>query len=264
MDIAKFQQTTWKFYKENARDLPWRHTNDPYKIIVSEIMLQQTQVSRVIPKYQEFLKQFPTVHALAGSELASVLKTWGGLGYNRRAKYLHQAAQKIMTDFNGKLPRTVEGLMQLPGVGKNTAGAILAYACNEPVVFIETNIRTVFIHHFFADKSKTSDTELLPLIAQTLDKDNPCQWYWALMDYGTYLKNTVGNVAQRSKHYTKQSAFQGSLRQIRGQVLRLLVDRAYSAKELKAEIVDARLQTVLQDLQTEKLITHSHGVYHLG
>lgn len=260
----EFWIAVWDYYHDHGRyDLPWRHTTAPYHIMVSELMLQQTQVSRVIPKYHEFLQRFPAVESLAQAELGEVLRAWSGLGYNRRAKFLHQAARAIMQDFAGHFPQQASDLIKLPGIGPNTAGAILAYAYNQPVVFIETNIRTVYIHHFFHDQTDIPDKSILPLVAETLDRQQPRVWYWALMDYGTYLKQTVGNLNRRSKHYARQSAFHGSRRQIRGQIIRLLSEQPQTKNELQNHIADERLETVLAELLAEKLIHHQSKRYHL-
>lgn len=303
--LSAFQKTVCDYFVLHGRhDLPWRlpepdGTFDPYKIMVSEIMLQQTQVARVRPKYEQFLRAFPTVKTLAAASLGEVLMAWQGLGYNRRAKYLWQAAQKIMQDFDGTFPATTHGLAQLPGVGANTAGAIVAYAYNRPAVFVETNIRTVFIHHFFKDQSGVPDKAVLEMVEKTLPKkdgekaaaDNGFtpsprairnaaspkpvsqsnaagalryrEWYWALMDYGVFLKQTVGNVSRASSGYAKQSKFEGSLRQVRGQVLRLLSREPRSQAELRGEISDARLPEVLRTLQQEGLIRRRSGRFSL-
>ena len=224
--ITEFQALVWDYFQQSGRhDLPWRLAAadgqfDPYTIMVSELMLQQTQVQRVIPKYAEFLQKFPTLQDLAAAELGAVLTAWSGLGYNRRAKFLWQSAQRVVDEYNGVFPQTTAELVNLPGIGKNTAGAIQAYAFNHPVVFIETNIRSVYIHHFFADKTDVSDTDILQLVAATVDSEHPREWYWALMDYGSHLKKSVGNTSKQSKTYMKQSAFHGSKRQIRGQVIK--------------------------------------------
>jgi len=263
-EIVDFQLAVWQYYNDYGRfDLPWRQhepkdRHSPYKILVSELMLQQTQVARVVHKYPEFLQTFPTVQSLAEARLGEVIKSWSGLGYNRRAKYLHQCAQIICEQHNGRVPRSLDKLTALPGVGHNTAGAILAYAYNRPVVFVETNIRTVFIHHFFADQTDVSDKVILELVESTLDSSDPRNWYWALMDYGSHLKQTVGNLNQASKSYAKQSKFHGSKRQIRGQVLRLLAKQAQSFDALNAQIQDERLATVVEDLLHEKMI-RKHG-----
>lgn len=155
----KFVKTVWEHYQRHGRrSLPWRRTKNPYYILVSEIMLQQTQVDRVIPKYTSFLKQF-TVKRLSEASLGDVLREWQGLGYNRRAKLLHQCAIQIGNEYKGKFPKTHAELMKLPGIGHYTAGAIMAFAYNSPVPIIETNIRTVFIHHFFHDATDISDEQ---------------------------------------------------------------------------------------------------------
>ena len=267
-DVARdFITTLRKYYDEHGRHgLPWRlpeadRSFDPYKILVSEIMLQQTQVARVIPKYEAFLKSFPTVESLTAAELAEVLLAWQGLGYNRRAKYLWEAARAIKQ--NGYFPTDMPGLVALPGVGVNTAGAILAYAYNQPVVFVETNIRTVYIHHFTRDGQIVSDDFIRDLVSSTIDRDNPREFYWALMDYGSHLKTLVKN-NHRSKHYVKQSPFQGSRRQVRGEVLRLLRARPCKLSELKGRMSDDRLPGVLEDLLREGLISQHKSKYYLG
>lgn len=148
--IRAFRAAVWKYFHVSGRhNLPWRKTKDPYKILVSELMLQQTQVSRVLVKYAEFLKAFPTLESLARAPLGGVLKVWQGLGYNRRAKFLHQLAKVVVAESGGRLPRTETELLNLPGIGKATAAAILAFAFNQPVLYLETNVRSVFLHHFF-------------------------------------------------------------------------------------------------------------------
>lgn len=249
--------------------MPWRlptsdGTFNPYKIMVSELMLQQTQVPRVIPKYHEFVAKFPDAPSLAKASLGEVLKAWSGLGYNRRAKFLWQAAQHIVDGLDGKFPRTSEGLVVLPGVGKNTAGAIMAYAYNAPVVFIETNIRTVFIHHFFSGQTDVADKDIATKVAETLMANNAREWYWALMDYGTYIKQTVGNVSRVSKTYKKQSAFHGSKRQIRGLFIRELAKGPKTETMLLELAADDRAVTVLQELAAEHMIMYQNGEYKLA
>ena len=267
--IRPFQREVLDYYKKHARELPWRQAEedgsfDPYKILVSEIMLQQTQVNRVIPKYQAFITCFPTLRDLAEAPLSRVLEEWSGLGYNRRAKYLHQAAAVVMSELGGKLPASTELLTNLPGVGKNTAAAIVVYSFNQAVVFIETNIRTVYLHHFFKHQNQITDAQLIPYIEASLDEINPRDWYWALMDYGSYLKQTIPNPNVRSKHFTRQSAFEGSVRQIRGQIIKLLTVGPVSLTKLQNTIVDTRLITVLGSLQDEGLISHRGSTYRLG
>ena len=226
-------------------------------------MLQQTQVSRVLPKYQEFMQRFPTIQDLAAAPLSDVLSSWSGLGYNRRAKFLHAAAGKVVSDFGGKLPESREQLVSLPGVGPNTAGAILAYAFNQPVIFIETNIRTVLFHHFFADRTDIDDRELLPILQQACDAEHPREWYWALMDYGTHLKLTAGGNISQSRHYARQSKFEGSRRQVRGQVLRELTAGARGVVELIELLADERAQSVIDDLHREGLVEQEAGLIRL-
>ncbi|HTE58687.1 MAG TPA: A/G-specific adenine glycosylase [Verrucomicrobiae bacterium] len=266
MEMRDFQEMVWQYYHQYGRALPWRlpesdGTFDPYKILVSEIMLQQTQAARVVPKYTAFLQQFPSAQALAATPLAKVLVAWSGLGYNRRAKYLHEAAQQLAQASHSW---TIQDMVACKGVGYNTAAAVAAYAYNQQVVFIETNIRTVFIHHFFADRDAIDDKEILPLVEQALDGEHPREWYWALMDYGVHLKTTVGNASRSSKHYARQSTFEGSKRQVRGRVLKALHAQRYSRKELADLVEDDRLTAVLTDLIKEKLISETKDGISLG
>lgn len=271
--IRQFQTTVRGYYRAHGRhDMPWRQplpdgSFDPYRILVSEVMLQQTQVARVTPKYQEFLTAFPSVGELAGAPLGQVLAVWSGLGYNRRAKYLWQAAGMVMRDFGGAFPAGSNAVVQLttlPGVGPNTAGAIAAYVFNQPVKFIETNIRSVFIHHFFAGRNDVGDAEITALVEAALDRHNPREWYWALMDYGAFLKATTGNQNRRGKAYRPQPKFDGSRRQVRGHVLRLLAAGSKSRHQLQAEIADRRLPGVLDELLQERMISRHSEYYRLG
>lgn len=257
MQTNRFKKAIWYYYKRNGRhDLPWRKTKNPYKILISEVMLQQTQVNRVIEKYKSFLRKFPTVKALAEAQLKDVLLEWQGLGYNRRAKYLKLCAEKVFTEYSGKFPKNLKELVALPGIGPATAGDILAFAYNIPVPVIETNIRSVFIHFFHASSADSvSDKDLLPLIELTLDMKNPREWYWALFDYGAHLKQTR-NPNTRSKHYVKQSPFKGSNREKRSQILKLILLGAKSEKEI-AKILgyeEKIIQKNLADMVKENLI----------
>jgi A/G-specific adenine glycosylase len=267
MNMQEFQQVVWDYYTTSGRSLPWREPEidgsfDAYKILVSEVMLQQTQAARVIPKYLSFIEKFPDVQALAKAPLSAVLAAWNGLGYNRRAQYLHLAAQTLISRV---APWKQGDLVACKGIGPNTAAAVCVYAYNVPLVFIETNIRRVFIHHFFAIGSyPIADKELLPLVEAALDREHPREWYWALMDYGVHLKATVGNASRASKHYAKQSRFEGSKRQVRGQVLRLLGAKKRTFEELESLISDARLPVVLADLKDEGLISIKDELFMLG
>jgi A/G-specific adenine glycosylase len=213
METDEFRRLLRQQGEELYRDMPWRQDTRPYYVLVSEMMLQQTQVDRVIPKFDAFVAAFPDEKALAKASLADVLKLWQGLGYNRRAKFLHEAAKQIVT--RGGFPDDEAGLVSLPGVGKNTAGAILTYAYNTPAVFIETNVRAVYIHHFFDDGALVDDSDIRELLEKTLDRDDPRTFYWSLMDYGSWLKRQ-GVRASRSKQYKKQSPLRGSVREVRG------------------------------------------------
>jgi A/G-specific adenine glycosylase len=222
--VESFSETVYAFYCTNRRDLPWRHTTDPYLILVSEIMLQQTQVGRVIEKYEQFAGKFPDLRSLAKASLTEVLVVWQGLGYNRRALMLKKLAEEVVARFDGRLPSDERLLMSLPGVGAYTAAAVQAFAFDLPVVLIETNVRSVFIHHFFHDREGVPDHDILPLVEAALDRNHPREWYSALMDYGSYLKTLVANPGRKSAHYTRQTQFEGSDRQLRGKILRFLVD----------------------------------------
>lgn len=211
-------------------------------------MLQQTQVDRVIQKYKEFIKAFPNFSSLAKASFRDVLVVWQGMGYNRRALYLKQIAEKVVNDFGRKIPKIPDKLVELSGIGRHTASSICAFAYNLPVVFIETNIRAVFIHEFFKDKTGVKDSEIMPFVEQTLDRQNPRKWYNALMDYGMMTKSQYGNPSRRSAHYTKQSKFEGSNRQIRGKILKLLTMRPLNKNEIQKKI------EVRQTIITKNLI----------
>lgn len=251
--FTTFKRTVWGYYRRHGRDLPWRRTRDPYKILVSEIMLQQTQVSRVLKKYPEFIKRFPSIQVLARAPLREVLLGWQGMGYNRRALALHRLARTVVDRFRAQIPPDQKLLESLPGVGPATAGAVMAYAWDNPAVFIETNIRRVFIHHFFSRRKNVSDEEILSLVRKTVSKTNPREWYWALMDYGTHLAAAVPNPNRRSRHYTKQAHFEGSQRQLRGQLLKFFAERhMVKMSDLhRAFPKETRLASVLRELVAE-------------
>lgn len=224
MTPKRFRDLVLTHHKEQGRHtLPWRQTKDAYRILVSEVMLQQTQVDRVIPFYNAFLTRFPKVKMLAEAPLAEVLVLWQGLGYNRRAKMLHEAAKMVVKDFNDKMPTTPEALERLPGVGPYTARAVAAFSTNTDVIFIETNIRTAVIHHFFADTQGVPDSEIISLLEKAYPAGCAREWYSALMDYGSFLKRSGVRVNAKSRGYTKQARFEGSGRQVRGAILRALI-----------------------------------------
>ncbi len=264
MNYEEFKEAVWEASRSLYRDMPWRRQTDPYYVLVSELMLQQTQVDRVIPKFEAFLQAFPTIETLAQASLSEVLTQWNGLGYNRRAKFLHEAAKKVMTDFNGVIPDTLTELVSLPGIGPNTAGAILNYSFNQPTVFIETNVRTVLFYHFFKDSQLVSDAELKVLVEATIDQEHPREWYWALMDYGAFLKRQGAGAIDKSKHYKKQAPLKGSLREVRGKIIRALSQRDWNVSELRQEMPqDERFEIALTALKAEGMVQQSRSLLHL-
>lgn len=257
----QFQKIVLDFYHSHGRHtLPWRKTTNPYKILVSEIMLQQTQVDRVVPKYTAFIKKFPTVSSLAGASVSEVLTLWSGLGYNRRALNLKKAAEAITVVHKGTFPRIHGELLHLPGVGSYTASAIMAFAYDKKSYCIETNIRTVFIHHFFNEKAAVSDQDIQVLLEKTLPEKDFRIWYWALMDYGAYLKKTIGNISKLSNTYTKQKPFKTSDRYIRGSILKSLTTSQKTIgikkifEEKKFDCTFVYFKNVLAQLRKEGLI----------
>lgn len=290
MGIKKFQEIIWENYLLYGRhDLPWRKTTDPYKILVSEIMLQQTQVERVLKKYPEFIEKFADFQSLANASAEQILRVWQGMGYNRRALYLKKIAERVVKDFKGELPQDPEILETFPGIGKNTAGAIVTFAFNKPIIFLETNIRRVFIHFFEAlqepmsaeanfrlrgrrprdelERRRIDDNELLPIIEQTLDRKNPREWYYAIVDYGAMLGKSAGwrkNPNRKSKHYTKQSQFEGSNRQVRGMILKLLFEKKVASENQLVNslgVSDLKITKNLLQLNREGFITKVNRKY---
>jgi len=265
--IAAFKKQVLAFYKNHGRhDMLWRHTDDPYRILVSEVMLQQTQVSRVAEKYPEFIAAFPDFAALARAPQSKVVAAWQGMGYNRRAISLKKCAEKVVSEYGGRLPRDPTVLATFPGIGPATASSICAFAFNAPVVFIETNIRRVFIHSFFPGEISVDDRAILPLVARALDRKNSREWYWALMDYGTTLKKTVPNPNRRSTAYVRQAPFTGSDRQIRGRILTMLVGRSgVFENQILADLGEdpTRVRRILAALETEGFLVKNRGRYRL-
>ncbi len=264
--LQRFKDTVNDYYRIHKRNLPWRNIQDPYCILVSEIMLQQTQVNRVLTKYPLFINQFSDFNALAYATVKQVLYAWQGMGYNRRALYLKRIAEIVIQNYKGKLPDNPVILDSFPGIGMATAASITAFAYNKPTIFIETNIRRVFIHHFFKDKIKVDDKEIYPWVRETLNWENPREWYWALMDYGSFLGKSIDNPNKRSKHYTLQSQFEGSDRQIRGLLLKLLLTKPYTKKKIIALVNKdvGRIIKVLYDLEREKFIYFKKNVYYVN
>lgn len=255
--IWAFQQMVLSYYEQHGRDMAWRNTTDSYLILVSEIMLQQTQVERVTMKFPEFIRAFPDFATLAAAPLGEVLTVWQGMGYNRRAISLQKCAIRVINEYNGILPADVDILATFPGIGRATASSIAAFAFNMPVVFIETNIRRVFIHFFFTETGTVSDAEILPLVEKVLYRENPRIWYWALMDLGSALKKTVANPNRRSVHYTRQSPFEGSDRKIRGALLKIVLkDPFLEEEEIIGRVAEDphRLRRILGALEADGFI----------
>lgn len=328
--MTVFQEKVWREGARLYRDLPWRRTTNPYHVFVSEVMLQQTQVVRVEKHWDSWIERFPVLDALAEAPLADVLATWQGMGYNRRAIALQQAAQMVVSHYGGCFPHTTEELIKLPGVGAATAAGLRAFAFNLPSLYLETNVRTVFLHEFFPDAVGVPDAELLPLLADACpgysdlsdapeplynssashthnsvanaqssatlsflanavlregvvqeygkamqeESKGPRAWYYALLDYGAYLKKTVPNPSRRSKSHTKQSAYEGSRRQKRAELIRLLLAaQELTLDELTEELsshekkggrpgVDAPLvRSIMEDLEQEGFCVSADGTW---
>ena len=263
--VVRFRRRVCWHGRRHYRSLAWRETGDPYAILVSEMMLQQTQAARVLGHYERFLARFPDPATLAVAPLAAVLERWSGLGYNRRALALHRTAGILVRAHGGTLPPDRDALLRLPGVGPATAGALLAFAFSRPAVFIETNIRRVFLHQFFPAAAAVPDAALLPLVARTVDRRQPRRWYYALMDWGAVLGRRPGNPNRRSAHYSRQTRFAGSRRELRGRVLRLLTEhRCLTTAELGQHCPDQRLAAVLADLVAEQFLERAGATVRLA
>lgn len=267
-DITHFRNLVWRHYKAHGRHtLPWRKTKNPYRILVSEVMLQQTQVERARPFYTRFIQAFPTVEKLAKASLKDVLTHWQGLGYNRRAKMLQNAAQDISRARKGIFPTSVTELEALPGIGPYTARAIAAFAFNQDVIVIETNIRTAVLHHFFQEKKNIEDTSITQVLIQALPKGKAREWYSALMDYGWYLKQSGISCNKQSSTYTKQSRFSGSLREARGAIVRALLKKELTKRQLVSMLGSKREQQAtkaLQALKREQILLFKDNKYYLS
>ena len=265
--MSDFRDIVWDYYRDHGRTMPWRDGPSPYNVLVSEFMLQQTQVSRVMVKFNEFIAEWPDWQSLASAAQSEVVRVWKGLGYNRRALWLHAVAGRVVTDFDGELPSDESDLTSFRGIGPNSAGAVQAYAFNKPVVFIETNIRRVFIHHFFPDEEEVHDKDILPLVEQAVDHEHPREWYWALMDYGSYLSTQVVNPNRRSRHYSRQAAFAGSLRQLRGLLLEYLLTKPESLDRLERSFEgfdEAQVRAALSGLREDGFLEVVGGCYRMA
>jgi len=256
--ISQFRSIVYSFYKQHRRNFPFRQNITPYNVLVSEIMLQQTQTGRVSQKFMNFVEKFPDFLTLSKAPLEDVLKVWQGLGYNRRAIALKKISDIVINNYHGKLPDSIEILKSFPQIGHNTASSILTFAFNSPTVFIETNIRRVYIYFFFYNKYSISDKEIIPFVEKTIDIPNPREWYYALMDYGVMLRKSYPDLHKRSAHYRKQTSFKGSNRQIRGALLKLLI-RAKSLNTFEIEkkfknVNPDKLKAILIQLEKEGFI----------
>lgn len=270
--VAQFRTLIQTFYKQFGRSFTWRQTTDPYHILVSEIMLQQTQTDRVKSKFEQFISTFPTFAHLAHAPLGDVIACWQGLGYNRRALALHRTALRVVQQHGGSLPDSPDILVDFDGIGQATAASICAFAFNQPTLFIETNIRTVYIYTYFSrqilqDGKKIKDSELIPLLEVTLDYDNPRIWYYALMDYGVALKKAFINPSRNSAHHTKQSPFEGSERQIRGMILKVLTEYKLITVDMLYSMIDRqpeRIQRNLENLCREGFVKRENNFLSLA
>ena len=265
--INTFQKIIYSYFKQYGRDFPFRKEISPYNVVVSEMMLQQTQTSRVVEKFQQFIQKFPDFQSLANAPLNDVLKVWQGLGYNRRAVALKTISEKIVKEFEGILPADVEILKSFPQIGHNTASSIVAFAFNIPTYFIEVNIRRVYIYFFFPGKTSIDDGNIMPIVRRTIDPSNVRKWYYALMDYGVMLKKTHPELNKRSVHYRKQSKFKGSNREIRGKILKLLIaSSSLTETEMlsELEINSIKLKEILNLLITEGFIKQENHLFSIA
>jgi A/G-specific adenine glycosylase len=266
-DITVFQDTIYSHYKKAGRVFPWRRNIRPWGVLVSEFMLQQTQAARVVQYWTKWMEKWPSSRHLHKASMEEVLRAWYGLGYNRRCYHLKDCARRITNEYDGEVPDRPGDLEQLPGIGPYTARAIPCFAYNAPTVFIETNIRAAVLHFFFKDKTGVRDKELIPVLKTCLDWTNPRRWYYALMDYGAALKKLTPNPNRRSAHYTRQSPFEGSFRQLRGAVLKTLAQDGQAAEGelLERSGIDSQedLYHVLEALKKDQLVAEAGGIYRI-
>lgn len=282
--LTAFRSHVLRRGRELYRDLPWRRTRDPYAVLVSEVMLQQTQVARVDGRWQRWLERFPNPDALAAADTGDVLEEWQGLGYNRRAVNLVRACRRI-SELGGEVPSDLAALRLLPGVGAATAAGVRAFAFDLPGVYVETNVRAVFLHELFPGAVDVPDSEIAPLVERTCPQDasnpddDPRAWYYALLDYGAHLKASGPDPARRSRSHATQSRFEGSRRQKRAAIVRLLLEArgtdcpALGADELSAALTAAEISagrsavsaadvaSMLEDLAREGLCYREAGLW---
>lgn len=308
MTIPQFQKKIFSWYKKNRRDLPWRNTTDSYRILVSEVMLQQTQVARVLPKYKEFLQKFPTLEKLAKASDKTLLRVWAGLGYWRRAKYLKEIAKILLKakKTNSKMsPRRPtagrehrsqnpagfedrsfwslfsepKDLEKLPGIGHYTARALACFAFGSTEAFLDTNIRRVYLHFFFSKRKNVSDKEILKVAQKavtSISHDRRIwmyshiasrEWHYALFDYGALMLKDK-KINRKSRHYTKQSKFEGSFRSFRTKIIRFILDQpnqTATKSRIKRLLKEAQSpyapERILAALEKDGLIKKKGGAY---
>lgn len=267
--IDRFVETVIAQGRALYRDFPWRRTHDPYALLVSEVMLQQTQVTRVVPYFESWMRSFPTLESLAAAPLEAVLREWQGLGYNRRAIALKRTAERLTAEQVGppSLPREERALVDLPGIGPATAAGVLAFAFGEPSVYLETNVRTVFLHELWPESDGVPDRDILPLVKRATQRavasgTDPRTWYYALLDYGAHLKRVLPNPSRRSAHHVRQSPFEGSRRQLRARLVRaVMADPGATADELaQGAGADAeQVRMLLEELGEEGFMRSDDG-----
>lgn len=252
--LEEFSATVWERGRELYRDLPWRDTHDPYAILLSEVMLQQAQVSRVMGRWEQWLETFPTIADLASAPLPPVLELWQGMGYNRRALNLKRCAEEVVAMHDGVVPSDKKALLALPGIGPSTSAGVRIFAFRQPDMYLETNVRAVFIHELFPGRESVADKELVSLVEATCPQDARVRaWYYALLDYGAYLKKTMPNPTRRSRHYTRQSKFEGSHRQKRAYLLRRVIDDALSTEDLARDLAQSERASGRQEPSVEEV-----------
>ena len=252
--LEEFSATVWERGRELYRELPWRDTHDPYAILLSEVMLQQTQVSRVMGRWEQWLETFPTIADLTSAPLPPVLELWQGMGYNRRALNLKRCAEEVVAMHDGVVPSDKKALLALPGIGPSTSAGVRVFAFRQPDMYLETNVRAVFIHELFPGRESVADKELVSLVEATCPQDARVRaWYYALLDYGAYLKKTMPNPTRRSKHYTRQSKFEGSHRQKRAYLLRRVIDDALSTEDLARDLAQSERASGRQEPSVEEV-----------
>jgi A/G-specific adenine glycosylase len=267
LNIDKFRKTVYSYFETQGRSFPWREDLNPWGIVVSEFMLQQTQTSRVLHYWKRWMEKWPSPASLARENLETVLREWSGLGYNRRCRFLLECAGTITEKFRGMVPQSPEELLRLPGIGHYTAGAIACFAYNYPSVFIETNIRSAALHFFFPAETGIKDTELYPILQKSLDTENPRIWYWALMDYGAGVKKREINPGRRSAGYVRQSRFEDSFRKLRGQLVRTLAAEGPAGRrelENRTGLGDEELYRVLKALEKDGMVAEKEGIYSIS